>query len=103
MPASASFLQRRLRKKTEGHHHEGDIMKLLRREFLQLAAGTAALLTLSRAAWAEGYPSRPVRIIVGYPAGNASDIIGRLIAQSLSERLGQPFVVENRPGASGSL
>jgi tripartite-type tricarboxylate transporter receptor subunit TctC len=78
-------------------------MKLPRRQFLRLAAGAAGLPAVSRVAWAQTYPARPVRMIVGFPAGNASDIIARLIAQSLSERLGQQFVVENRPGAGGSI
>jgi tripartite-type tricarboxylate transporter receptor subunit TctC len=77
-------------------------MKLQRRRFLQLAAGAVALPAISRA-FAQSYPARPVRIIIGFPAGNASDIIARLIAQSLSERLGQQFIVENRPGAGGSI
>jgi tripartite-type tricarboxylate transporter receptor subunit TctC len=70
---------------------------------MQLAAGAAALPIASRLARAQGYPNRPVRIIVSYPAGNASDIIGRVVAQALSERFGQQFVVENRPGVSGTL
>jgi tripartite-type tricarboxylate transporter receptor subunit TctC len=78
-------------------------MKLPRRQFLHLAAGAAAFPGVSRLAWAQTYPARPVRIIVGFPAGNASDIIVRLMAQSLSERLGQQFVVENRPGAGGTI
>ena len=61
----------------------------------------AALLTLPRFAWAEAYPTRPVRIIVPFPAGQATDTIARLMGQSLSERLGQPFVIENRTGAGG--
>src|SRR5437016_7963948 len=73
-------------------------MKLHRRRFLQMAAGAAALPTVSRRAWAQAYPSRPVRIIVGYSAGGTTDIGARLIAQWLSERLGRPFVIENRPG-----
>jgi tripartite-type tricarboxylate transporter receptor subunit TctC len=77
-------------------------VKLPRRQFLHLAAGAAALPVLSRNASAQTYPTRSVRLIVGYPAGNASDIFARLIAQSLSERLGQQFVVENRPGAGGN-
>lgn len=78
-------------------------MKLLRRKFLRLAAGAAALPVLARIAQAQTYPNRPVRIIVGFAPGSASDILTRLIGQSLSERLGQPFVIENRGGAGGSL
>src|SRR5262245_25636090 len=74
-----------------------------RRQFVHLAAGAAALPAVSRMAWAQTYPSRPVRIIVGYSAGSASDIVARLIAQWLSERLGQQLVVENRPGAGGNI
>ncbi len=78
-------------------------MKLLRRRFLQFAAGAAALPAVSHLAWAQSYPTHPVRIIVGFGAGGAPDILARLVGQSLSDRLGQPFVVENRPGASGNL
>ena len=78
-------------------------MKLPRRKFLHLAAGAAALPAVSRIAWAQAYPSRPVRIIVGIAAGGATDIIARLIGQWLSERLGQPFVIENRPGAGNNI
>jgi tripartite-type tricarboxylate transporter receptor subunit TctC len=74
-----------------------------RRQFLYLAAGAAALPTLSRVAKAQAYPSRPVRIVVGFPAGGTQDIIARLIGQWLSERLGQQFVVENRAGAGGNV
>jgi tripartite-type tricarboxylate transporter receptor subunit TctC len=78
-------------------------MKLPRRQFLHLAAGAAALSAVSRIARAQGYPTRPVRIIVGFPAGGAPDIIARLIGQVLSERLGQQFVIENRPGAASNI
>jgi tripartite-type tricarboxylate transporter receptor subunit TctC len=78
-------------------------MKLPRRHFLHLAAGVAALSVASPIARAQTYPTRPVRWIVGYPPGGATDITARLIGQWLSERLGQPFVIENRPGASGNI
>jgi tripartite-type tricarboxylate transporter receptor subunit TctC len=78
-------------------------MKLRRREFLHLAASAAALPTLPCIAKAQAYPSRPVRIIVGFAAGGPQDIVARILAQSLSDRLGQPFIVENRAGAGGNL
>jgi tripartite-type tricarboxylate transporter receptor subunit TctC len=74
-----------------------------RRQFLHLAAGAAVLPTLSRFTCAQTYPSRPVRIVVGFAPGGAFDIMARLIGQWLSERLGQPFVIENRPGAGGNI
>ena len=78
-------------------------MELPRREFLKLASGTAILAAASDLAVAQGYPTRPVHIIVGFAAGGATDIIARLIAQALAERLDRQFIVENRPGASTNL
>ncbi len=78
-------------------------MKLARRRFLHLAAGAAALPAASRIARAQTYPTRPVRIIVGFAAGGAFDIVARLMGQWLSERLAQPFIVENRPGAGTNI
>src|SRR5262249_25294166 len=78
-------------------------MALPRRRFLRLAASAVALPALSRLSSAEAWPARPVRIVVGFPAGNAPDIVARLIGQWLSERLGQQFVVENRPGAGSTI
>jgi tripartite-type tricarboxylate transporter receptor subunit TctC len=78
-------------------------MKLPRRQFLHLAAGAAALPIMARNARAQAYPTRSVRIIVGFPAGGSADLAARLIGQWLSERLGQQFVVENRPGAGGNI
>jgi tripartite-type tricarboxylate transporter receptor subunit TctC len=78
-------------------------MKFPRRTFLHLAVGAAALPAVSRIASAQAYPSRPVRIIVGFPAGGATDIQARLMGQWLSDRLGQQFIIENRSGASGNI
>ena len=78
-------------------------MKLPRRRFLHLAAGAAALPALSRVANAQSYPTRPVRIVVGFTAGGSTDIGARLIGQWLQERLGQSFIVENRPGAGTNI
>jgi tripartite-type tricarboxylate transporter receptor subunit TctC len=78
-------------------------MKLPRRRFLQLAASAAVFPAVSRTAGAQTYPARTVRIVVGYPAGGVSDIYARLIGQWLSERMGQTFLIENRPGAAGTI
>jgi tripartite-type tricarboxylate transporter receptor subunit TctC len=86
-----------------GHPFRVNATELLRRQFMHLAAAAAALPAVSRIASAQTYPARPVRIVVGFAAGGGTDIAARLIGQSLSERLGQSFVVENRPGATGNL
>jgi tripartite-type tricarboxylate transporter receptor subunit TctC len=78
-------------------------MKFSRRRAVHLAAGALALPAVLRVARADTYPTRPVRMIVGFPASNASDIVGRFAGQALSERLGQSFVIENRPGAGGNI
>src|SRR5262249_61315582 len=78
-------------------------MTFPRRNFLHLAAGAAALSAASRVAWAQAYPSRPVRIIVAFSSSGVSDITARLIGQWLSERLGQQFVIDNRPGSGGNI
>jgi tripartite-type tricarboxylate transporter receptor subunit TctC len=78
-------------------------MKLPRRKFLHLAAGAAALPVVSRFAWAQAYPTRPVRVVVPFAAGGSADIIARLMGQWLSERLGQPFIIENRPGGGTNI
>src|SRR6266705_7213841 len=78
-------------------------MKRLRRRFLRLAVGAAALPAVSRIARAQTYPGRPVRILAGFAAGGGVDITARLMGQWLSERLGQPFVTENRTGADGNI
>ena len=85
-------------------HFRGEIVvKLPRRHFLHLLSGAAALPVVSRVAWAQAYPARPVRIIVGFAPAGGTDIMARLIGQWLSERLGQQFVIENRPGAGSNI
>src|SRR5262245_46253707 len=78
-------------------------MKLPRRKFLCLTASAAALPAVTRIARAQDYPTRPVRVVVPFPAGGPADILARLVGQWLSERLGQPFVIDNRPGAAGNI
>src|ERR1700676_2167786 len=89
--------------KPRDHAQGGRPMKLPRRRFLHLAAGAAAFPVVSRVARADTYPARPVRWIVGYPAGGGTDIFIRPVAQSLSERLGQSFIIENRGGAASNI
>src|SRR5262245_66346215 len=78
-------------------------MRLTRRRFLHLAAGAAALPAIASIARAQTYPSRPARIVVGFPAGSSGDIVARLMGQWLQERFGQPFVIENRPGGATNI
>ena len=78
-------------------------MNIQRRRFLQLSTLAAALPATSRLARAEAYPSHPVHIVLGFPPGGSSDVIGRLMAQSLAEKLGKPFVFDNKPGAGGNI
>src|SRR5258705_2027269 len=96
MPADGSALNR-----VPGQ--ETVMNRLPRRQFLHLAAGAVALPAISRIARAQAYPSRPVRIIVGYVAGGGADVGARLLGQWLSERFGQPFIIENRPGAGTNI
>jgi tripartite-type tricarboxylate transporter receptor subunit TctC len=106
IPAIELGLVRRRQARASTQHHRllrARATKLARRQVLHLAAGAAALPDVSRLAWADSYPTRPVRIIVGFPAGTSSDITARLIGQWLSERLGQQFVIDNRPGAGGII
>jgi tripartite-type tricarboxylate transporter receptor subunit TctC len=85
------------------HGHPFKATQFPRRRFLHLAVGAAALPAVSRIASAQAYPARPVRIILGFPPGGMNDITARLMGQWLSERLGQPFIIENRPGAGGNI
>src|SRR5262249_6413252 len=81
----------------------GNMMKLPRRAFLRLAAGAAALPAMSRVATAQAYPTRPVRLVVGFAARSTTDILARLMGQWLWERLGQQSIIETRPGAAGNI
>src|SRR5947208_14938545 len=78
-------------------------MKLSRRKFLHFGTGIVGTPAILRIAWTQSYPSRPVRLMVGFAAGQAIDILARLVGQSLSDRLGQQFIIENRPGAGGNI
>src|SRR5215831_13644109 len=78
-------------------------MRFPRRAVLRLLAGSAAPPAAARITWAQAYPSRPVRIISPFPAGQATDTVARLIGQSLSERIGEPVIIENRTGAGGNI
>src|SRR5262249_25258157 len=82
---------------------QGSLMKLSRRNFLHLAAGAAALPAVPRVARAQAYPARPVRLLIGFAPGGTQDVIGRLLGQWLTERLGQQFVIDNRPGGGGNI
>src|SRR5262245_19752290 len=84
-------------------HHLWNAMKLPRRRFLHLVAAAAALPIVSRIVWAQTYPSRPVRVIVPFVAGSATDVIARLITQKLSEKLARQFYIENIGGAGGNV
>ena len=102
-PELNSTLVRKPSAFAEGLKLMGQVMKLPRRTFLHLAGGAAALPAVSRIAQAQAYPARPVHIVIGLPAGLSPDIVVRLVGQELSERLGQPVVIDNRSGAGGSI
>src|SRR3954453_8962764 len=100
----ADMLVQQIRQAEGGRRHpQGVIMKFHRRQFLQLAAGAAVLPAVSTKAKAQAYPSRPIRLIIGYTPGGSADLTARLMGQWLSERLGQPFVIENRPGGGTNI
>src|SRR4051794_30525299 len=82
---------------------EGNAVKRSRRRFLAVAVGAAALPAAARLAWAQAYPARPVRLVVGFPPGGSADIVTRIIAQALTERMGQSFMVDNKPGAGSNI
>ena len=82
---------------------ESDTVKLPRRRFLHLAAGAAALPAVSRFAWAQAYPSRPITMIVPFPPGGLADVIGRIVAEGMRASLGQSIIIENVGGANGSI
>src|SRR3990172_5846451 len=88
---------------TRSGHTEGPDMKHSRRQLLHLVAGAAVLPALSRTAIAQSYPAKPVRLVVQVPGGSAPDIVARVIGDWLSPRLGQPIVIDDRPGASGNI
>src|SRR5262249_10536507 len=98
-----SFALRNARQSRRSSLEQKEILMLTRRNVLQLGAGTVAAQLAVQPGWAQSYPSKPVRVIVGYAAGGGTDIFVRLIGQQLTERLGQSFVIENRPGASTNL
>jgi tripartite-type tricarboxylate transporter receptor subunit TctC len=102
-PTKIRRVQRRPVNAAYGRLFRVNATEFARRRFLHLAAGAAALPAASRIAKAQAYPTRPVRLILGYAPGNAPDIVARLMGQWLSERLGQPFVIENRPGAGSNF
>src|ERR1044072_8250350 len=83
--------------------HRGPVMTFHRRQFLRLAGAAVAMPAVASSAYAQAYPSRPVRVVIGYPPGGSADITARLMTQWLSERLGQPFLVESRPGGGTNI
>jgi tripartite-type tricarboxylate transporter receptor subunit TctC len=103
VPESRRTQRRPVGTRLHGHPLRVKAIKLPRRQFLHLAAGAGALPAVSRIARAQSYPTRPVRIIVGFAAGGSTDIAARLMGQWLSERLGQPFIIENRTGFTGNI